>query len=132
MSRENLELLQRGFERWNAGDLEAALDVVAEDMRWYPGNVFLDDDELYEGKQGMRDYFASFEEPWEWIKVEPLEQEEIGDHIVVRARFRARSNEGVDVDIQVGQRWTFRDGLLIEFHGYPSYAEAVEAARAAP
>ncbi|HEX4759856.1 MAG TPA: nuclear transport factor 2 family protein [Thermoleophilaceae bacterium] len=132
MSRENLELLQRGFERWNAGDLEAALEVVADDMRWYPGSVFLDDDELYEGKQGMRDYFASFEEPWEWIMVEPLEQEEIGDHIAVRARFRARSNEGVDVDIQVGQRWTFRHGLLIEFHGYPSYAEAVEAARGAP
>ena len=48
------------------------------------------------------------------------------------SRSWARSNEGVDVDIQVGQRWTFRDGMLIEFHGYPSYAEAVEAARAAP
>jgi ketosteroid isomerase-like protein len=129
---KDADVLRQVIERWNASDLEAAMEFVAEDVRWYPVDLFPDSDDLYEGKQGLRDFFASFGEPWEWIQVDQLEQEEIGDDIVVRARFRARSHEGVEVDIELGQRWTFRDGLLVEFHGYPTYDEALEAARSAP
>lgn len=132
MNGTNRERLRLGIDRWNAGDLEAALEIVSEDVRWYPGDVFPDNDDLYEGKQEVRDFFASFGEPWEWIQVDTLEQEEVGDDVVVRARFRARSHEGVDVDLELGQRWTLRDGLLVEFHGYPTYDEALEAARRAP
>jgi ketosteroid isomerase-like protein len=132
MSEAERESLRRAIERWNAGDLESGLELATDDVRWYPGDTFPDNDEVYEGKQGIRDFFVSFSEPWEWIRLEPLEQEEIGDQIVVRARFRARSNEGVDVDIELGQRWTYRDGLLCAFHGYSTYAEALEAATAAP
>ena len=42
----------------------------------------------------------------------------------------ALSNEGVDVDIE--RLLTFRDGLLSSYHGYSTYAEAREAATAAP
>jgi ketosteroid isomerase-like protein len=129
MSDTNRDRLQRGIRRWNAGHLERALEVVAEDVLWYPGDVFPDNDELYEGKQGVRDFFASFQEPWEWIRVDYLEEEEIGDDFVMRARFRARSHEGVDVDFEIGQRWKMRDGLLVEFHGYPTYEEALREAR---
>jgi ketosteroid isomerase-like protein len=128
----NYDTLVAAIERWNAGDLETALESAAEDVRWYPGDIFPDWDEVYVGKQRVREFFGSFEEPWEWITVDHLELEEIGDQIAIRARFRARSHEGVDVDIELGQLWTMRDGLLTEFHGYPSYAEALEAARRAP
>ncbi len=132
MSESNRENLRRAIERWNAEDLESALEAVSEEVRWYPGDVFLDSDDVYVGKQGIRDFLISFQEPWEWIALDHLEEEEIGDEIVVKARFRARSHEGVDVDIELGQRWTYRGGLMVAFHGYPTFAEAREAAMAAP
>jgi ketosteroid isomerase-like protein len=126
---ENYGRLLEGIARWNEGDLEAALEYASDDVRWYPGSVFPDWDEIYVGKQGIRDFFASFEEPWEWIAVDHLEEQEIANRIVVRARFRARSNEGVDVDIEVGQLWIYGgDGLIAEFRGFATYYEAREAA----
>jgi ketosteroid isomerase-like protein len=122
-------MLRWAFERWNAGDLEAGLEFATDDVRWYPGDVFPDTVEVYEGKEGVRAFFASFMEPWEAIAVDAEEYEEIGDEIVVRARFRARSHEGVDVDIELGQRWSYRGGLLATFYGYSSYEQALEAAR---
>ncbi len=132
MSEAERANLRRANERWNAGDLESALELASEDVRWYPGDVFPDNDDVYVGKQGIRDFFVSFEEPWDWIEVDHLEQEEIGDEIVVRARFRARSHEGVDVDIELGQRWTYRDGLAVRVPRLATYGEARGAATAAP
>jgi ketosteroid isomerase-like protein len=131
VSEGNRAVLELAFRRWNAGKLDQALEAATEDVRWYPGEVFPDSDDVYEGKQGVRDFFASFMEPWEWIAVDATELEEVGDEIVVNARFRARSHEGVDVDIELGQRWSFRDGMMSCFRGYPSYREALEAARRA-
>ncbi len=82
MSEANRESLRRAVERWNAGDIESALELASEDLRWYPGRgVFPDLD---------------------------------------------------DVNIELGQRWIFRDGLLWRYRGYSTYAEAREAAMAAP
>lgn len=124
--------LGRAIERWNAGDLESALELAAEDVRWYPGDVFPDWDEVYVGKQRVREFFASFEEPWQWIQVDHLAREQIGDQTIIRARFRARSHEGVDVDIELGQLWRLRDGVLVEFRGFATYEEALKAAHATP
>lgn len=133
MNDANRDNLRRAVEHWNSGDVDSALELASDDLRWYPGrDVFPDLDELYEGKQEVRDSFTSFLEPWERIDVNVLEQEEIGDEIVVRALLCARSREGVDVNIELGQRWSFRDGLLCRYRGYSSYAEAREAAMAAP
>jgi ketosteroid isomerase-like protein len=126
---ENYDRLFAAIESWNRGDLETALEAASEDVRWYPGDIFPDSDELYVGKQGIRDFFTSFEEPWEWVTVDHLERRELGDRIVVRARFRARSHEGVEVDLEVGQLWTFGGGQLTEFRAYPSYEEALAAAQ---
>ena len=131
MSDSRVELLRWTFERWNAGDLESGLEHATDDVRWYPGDVFPDWDEVYVGKEGVRGFFESFMEPWESIAIEPLEHRVLGDQIAQRVRFRARSNEGVDVDIELGQLWTFRGDLLSCFRGYRSFAEAVEAAAAA-
>jgi ketosteroid isomerase-like protein len=129
----NRDSLRRAVARWNAGDVDSALELASEDLRWYPGrDVFPDLNEVYQGKQEVRESFSSFLEPWERIDVNVLEEEEIGDEIVVRALLCARSKEGVDVNIELGQRWTFREGLLWRYRGYSSYAEAREAALAAP
>ena len=130
MSERDVARLREAFERWNEKDFEAALAYVAEDVRWYPGGVFPDFGELYEGKDGVREFWALFLDPWEWIAIEMLDLRDLGTEVVVRVRFRARSHEGIDVDMTLGQRYGFQtDGLLAFFHGYASFDEALEAAR---
>ena len=125
----NAERLRRAFESWNAKDIDRTLTDVAEDVRWHTGGLFPDFSDVYEGKDGVRRFFEHFMEPWEWISVEILELRELGDELVVKVRFCAQSHEGVDVDMTLGQRYRFRDGLVFLFHGHVSFEEALEAAR---
>lgn len=128
MSEQDIATLRRAFERWNEHDIDGTLAYAADDVRWYPGGVFPDFNEVYEGREGMRDFFELFMEPWKWIHVEILDLREIGDEVVLSVRFRAESHEGVDVDMQLGQRYEIRNALLRRFHGYASFEEAIEAA----
>jgi len=130
VSGANARALLRAFERWNASDLDATVAELADDVRWYPGEIFPDFSEVYEGREGVLAFFDSFMEPWEWISVEIVELRELGDQVVVHVRFRAESHEGAGVDINLGQRYRFREGLVARFHGYATFEQALEAGRA--
>lgn len=127
---DNVEVLREAFRRWNKPDIDGVLDLMAPDVRWRPADVLPDLQEVYEGCEGVRLFFSEFMAPWKWISMEPEEMIPIGDEVVIRAHFRAEGREGVRVDVEFGQRYRLRDGLLVEFNGYPSFDEAVEAARA--
>jgi ketosteroid isomerase-like protein len=128
MSERDVEILHRAFERWNANDIDGTLAFVAHDVRWYPGGVFPDFGDVYEGRGGVRAFFELFMSPWKWISIEILDLREVGDELVLSVRFRAESHEGVDVDMRLGQRYEIRDDLLRRFYGYTSFEEALEAA----
>ena len=125
---ENEEVLREAFRRWNQNDIDGVLDLMAEDVRWYPAQAMPDLQAEYVGCEGVRRFFAEFMEPWHRIEMEPLEMQPLGDEVVVRTRFNAEGRGGVRVDIEFGQRYRVRDGLLVEFNGYESFDDALEAA----
>jgi ketosteroid isomerase-like protein len=125
---ESEELLREAFRRWNRGDIDGVLDLMSDDVRWYPARAMPDLQPEYVGCEGVRRFFAEFMEPWDRIEMEPLEMLAIGNEVVVRTRFNAEGREGVRVDIEFGQRYRVRDGLLVEFNGYQTFDDALEAA----
>jgi ketosteroid isomerase-like protein len=124
----DLEVLREAFRRWSRADVEGTLELMAEDVRWYPAATAPDIDSEYRGWDGVRRFFTDFREPWEWIEMEPLEMVRVGAEVVVRVRFQAEGREGMRVDMEFGQRYHVRDGLLVQFDGYASFDEALEAA----
>ena len=57
-----------------------------------------------------------------------LEIEAQGDQVVARVRFRARGRAGIEVDIELGHRYTVKNGKLRAFQGYADFAQALAAA----
>ena len=119
-----LELMRRGFAAWNAGDIDAALELMHPDVEWHTSGLMPDVDEVYHGREGVRRFWSDFRQPWESIEIEPHDATEIGDRVAMAVVFRARGRGGIVVELELGQVYTVRGGLLVEARSYATPAEA--------
>jgi hypothetical protein len=82
------------------------------------------------GRPGWRDEFlASFQE----LRIEALELEPIGEHVLVRVRQLGRfRTTGIDVDVTYFQLWTFSGGRATRSEVFEPGAEVEARAAADP
>jgi ketosteroid isomerase-like protein len=127
---EQVQRLRRGFELWNRGDWEEALEYFSSDVTWRAGAFFPGLDPVYEGHDGLRRFFRGFADPWEEVSISLYEViDERPEWTLIRARFQARGREGIAVDAIFFQIWRWdEDGLVSEFDGYETEEEARRAA----
>jgi ketosteroid isomerase-like protein len=128
MTESNLDVILRGLELWNAGDFEDALELVHPDLEWRPGPVFPDLDDVYRGHEGLMLFWDEFSGPFATVSLEPRRRFAERDEVVIEAHFEARGREGVEVDMDVAQRYQMRDGKLARFEGYERLEDALAAA----
>ncbi len=80
---------------------------------------------------GVRAFFEKTAESFDPIRWEPREFIPAGRHVVVSAHVVAYgASSGTPIEIDEGQLWTFRDGLLSRLQAFPTVEEAHAAARA--
>ncbi len=133
MTSTNFETLSRAIEAWNRGDLEAALEAIDPEVTWGTANIFPDATGTFRGHEGVREFWRLFREPWEEIRLDVERFVEIGEKIVLKARFSATGRDsGTKVDAVFGQVFTFRGDRLIDFQAFSDFAEAAAAAGANP
>jgi len=122
----SLALVREVFERFNSGDREAALELLAEDfVAEVPPSLSAEPD-VYEGHAGALRYLEAFDGLMEDVRFEPLEFHEHGDQTIVELRLVGR---GVASGIEVAQRavvivWV-EDGMVTRMLPFPD----LEAAR---
>jgi ketosteroid isomerase-like protein len=111
MSQENVELVRRAYDAWNAGNFDAASELLSPEMEWQmPPN--LPESDTWRSKAEVQDLIDA------------------GDRVVALVRFRGRSAvtelelQGVSVDAAV---WTVRDGKLAKVEMYGGTEAALEA-----
>jgi ketosteroid isomerase-like protein len=128
MSKENVEIIQRGFEAWEQGDLGANLRLVHEDVvccRVAP----LIDPKTYRGLEGYVEFASEWMRPYEDLQFQANEYIDAGDKVVVEV---AQEGHLVGSDQPMkGTFWflmTVRDGRLIRFEIYGARDQALEAA----
>jgi ketosteroid isomerase-like protein len=126
MSQENVEIVRRGYEAFNRGDFDAAMEVVHPEIEFVlPGR-----EPPLTGKEAVRAWMEpdAFEEQ----EIEPLEFTVNGDRVLVRTRVRARgAGSGMELEVQVCTVWTLdADGRAtrVESFGAGEDAKALEAA----
>lgn len=128
---EDVELVQRAFEAWNAGDLDAMLEMVHPDFEFLPLRSQLDG-AAYCGREGMRQFAADAAEEWEHLRVVPDEFRVVGEFVVMLGRFDARGRvSGMDIEFPCGWVARTRDGKLAYLRTYSDPQEALKAAGAA-
>ncbi len=128
MSQENVELVRRGFEAWETGDLAGLLALLDPDLvtrRLAP----MPDPGTWSGPQGLLDVAAEWMETFAEFTMTGEEFIDGGDIVVVRV---AQGGRGADSGVPVTATFWFvyalRDRKIVSLDMYGSRAQAVEAA----
>jgi hypothetical protein len=132
LRNENTELIRRGYEAWNRGDVEAVLDLLHPNIEWR-GYTHIPESGTLVGRDQVRAWLVRFLEAWEELAIEVTELIEAGDRIVALVRFHALGREsGVPVEGGADAHvWTIREGQVVAVTLYQGTREGLEAVRQA-
>jgi ketosteroid isomerase-like protein len=126
MSQENVELVRREWERWNAGEREIDTEVIHPDLVVHSVMT----NSTYHGHNGLRRWMAEIDDQFkDWrLLIDQFRDASDGRLLVLGAvHFRGRTS-GVEFDQPMGWLLTFAGGQLIELRNIPDHAEALKAA----
>ena len=132
MSQAHIDLIRRGFEAFNRGDWDAALEFVAEDVVWGAYLASMDGERAIFGHESLRRTWQAQRDDLggDDFKVEARDIRDLGaGSLLVKLRVTGRgSASGVPVRLEYVQLWTMRGGLVVRLDNYASEADALEAA----
>jgi uncharacterized protein len=128
MPGENTEIVKRGYDAWNRGDLAAVLELVDPSFEWHeasevPGGVHVYTREQFES------YLVSLGRLWESFRLEPQELREAGDLVLADVLERARGRaSGVEVTQRFVHVWTMRGRRACRMRAYLDKGQAMRDA----
>ena|SRR5256885_9581462 len=130
MSQENIEVVRRLVERTNAagGHLDAGLEFMAPEIELHLSGVFPDLDPVYRGHEGVREFVALFNAPWEELSVTPERFFDLGEQVLVLSRFEGKGRDGIEASLPMGHIHTVRDGQVVRMDAFADQKKALEAA----
>ena len=124
------DLLRRAMAAWSRGDLEGAIEMFHPEVVWHMSGILPDSAGTVRGRDGVREFWSSFTEPWDRIEVEPVEFHHAGEWTVVGLRFCAVGRADMRVEISQAHALRFEDGLVIEYRSFRELDDALAAAGA--
>ena len=126
MSQENVEIVRRSCEAFDAGDYEAALEAFAPDIQYDLSHF--PDGGVYRGREGVREAFRIWLGTWDGYRQERDEFVDAGDEVVVAVREYGRGKgSGLALERRTFGVWTLRDGGVVRIRFYSAMADALEA-----
>jgi ketosteroid isomerase-like protein len=129
MPQENLTIVRRGIEAFNARDVDSFAAVVTDDFVWAPALSGAIGGGAYVGRAGIERYFRESAETWEQLTVEPQELREQGGVVAMLGRAVGRGvGSGVPVEMPLAFLAEFRGDRIAKVAAFPSHADALEAA----
>lgn len=130
MAASNLETVKEAFESLSEEGYEALLPLIHPEFEVTTPPELSSEPDTYRGPEGIRRYFESFYEAMDRVEFEPTAFHDVGGRVVVEFVLHARGRTtGIEVEQHGAFVWTLRDGQAIRLEVYPSFDEALEAAR---
>ena len=126
---ENVRLLARMYEAWDAQDLAAVCELLDPEFEWvnpsyavHPG--------IRRGHEGMEKVMENLRESFErQVRVLGEVEELDGDRVLWHTVFHARGRDsGAQIDIEEQHLWTLRDGKILRIQWFHDVDEARRAA----
>ncbi len=133
MSGENVQLVLRGYEILNRGDVdEFVTEFVHPDYEFHTGVRVPSIPSVVRGRDELRAWIEQwYQDPWEGqlqMDVERIEELDDG-RVLALLTLRARGRgSGAPVDTEYAHILTIRDGLCLRVDGFPSWKRALAAA----
>jgi ketosteroid isomerase-like protein len=128
MSRENVEIVRIGYQRFAATG-EFTDEIVTADFVWDMSNFHgWPEQQVYAGAEGARTFLKDWTGAWEDWQLEVDALHDAGDRVVALLRQHGRSKaNGMPVEMSFAQVWTLRGGKEARMDMYSDPAEALEA-----
>jgi ketosteroid isomerase-like protein len=122
---ERRGLVEAGYGALNSGDLEAFLDLTAEDVE-FTSMVAEAEGTIFRGHAGVRAWWETVRGAFEDVRWELLDVRGSGDRGVIHFRMTGTLG-GVPVEQTMWQATALRDGKVIWWAFFRSEPEALEA-----
>ncbi|HWX96202.1 MAG TPA: nuclear transport factor 2 family protein [Solirubrobacteraceae bacterium] len=129
MGQDNVELLRRLYQQWEQGDLltvdafhpQVEFVRIGSDYRGLAGQ--------WRGVDEMWTAIVEWLRSWEHLHVEAERFYGLDDRVLVLSREIARGKRsGEQVDHEIGDLFTVRDGKIVRWENYWDRTEAIRAA----
>ena len=128
MSQENVEVVRRVYEAWNAGDMTALRDLCDPDVVMHHPEGWPEPGPSV-GREAVMRQWEQIRDAWTGDTLEPLMGFiDAADRVVVRDAWRG-TGQGPDADMEFSRVFTLRERKIIGVDIFWDHAEALEAVR---
>jgi ketosteroid isomerase-like protein len=131
MSEENVEVVRRGLELFNRGEVDTVIrDILHDEIEITPGIGPLLGVATVRGKENVRKFWVEdLPQGFDEFRIEPRAVEDLGRAILVESHYRARGpRTGIELEQTFTTVYVLRDGRIQSIRDCPSRDEALEAA----
>ena len=130
MTRDNAEIVRRGFEAWNRSDDQALPTYFSSDVEIDASDRVLNP-AVYRGLEGARRFRSEISETWGEFRVEIEELRASGDRVVAFVRVSGQGRaSGAAVDARSAWLARVAEGKVTHLRLYRDRSEALAAASA--
>ncbi len=99
-------LVERLFEAFAARDEDSLLAIMHPEIEFFgPTVTVLNEGKCYRGHDGIRRYLQDVEQIWAELETLPSRFREVGNHVVVLGRVKARAHDGLEMDTPAAWVW---------------------------
>jgi steroid delta-isomerase-like uncharacterized protein len=98
MSQDNVKLVRRFLDAFNARDVNVLVSLSTEDCEWRPFRAQLEGT-VYRGHEGVRQFLSDMDADWETFRIDPLEFHDGDERVAVIGQVNARGR-GSSVEIE--------------------------------
>jgi ketosteroid isomerase-like protein len=128
MSQENVEIVRRGYEALDRGDIQTILNLMDSEIEIRANPLHPDWEPRY-GRDGFLSSLQAWLEPWKTYRIEVDELIDVREKVLVVCReFGRREDAGFEIEARAYHVWTLRDGKGVRFATFFERSEALEAA----
>jgi ketosteroid isomerase-like protein len=128
MSEENVEIVRRGYEAFNRGDLDGMVADIAPPFEYVASGAVPGTGGVYPGPEGLRQFMGWFGEFYD-ARVDIDEVIEARDKVLFGVTAQGRGKQsGVESGWHLWHLWTRHDGKIVRGEGFTDRGDALEAA----
>ena len=128
MSQENIEVVRRSQEAWNAGDLDAFASVSPPDAEW----VIAEENpnaRTLRGRDEIIAYLRDWADTVPGLRYEVAERIDAGDVVVSIGTVAGRVGDGPEIRVKLAIVSYFKGGIPVRTEEYLDPGKALEAVR---
>ncbi len=127
MSQENVELVKRLLDAFNARDVDRFSEQTTPDFEWSPSMAAIEGD-VFIGRPGIETYFGRMVDGWDSFRVEAGELRDLGDRVLWSGRLDGRGRmSGATVSAPLDILYEVRDGKISSMRSFLDHNEALKA-----